>query len=202
MAIQFRCPGCSNPIEVDDPYAGQSAQCPYCRRVVAVPLQSEMAPLSPPAARPAQGVEWGAAPPVAGPPPPPGALHVGPSETPRERAARTFANYALICALLAVGLLGASVFDMFRFALAEVSRHPESQPSQRWFREIAQTYRPPAWVPATSIGMAFFGAVGLALSLVSLSQSTRRNWRAVVSLVVCGLLATCCAVGVLTSAGS
>ena len=40
MSIQFRCPSCSQPIEVDDQIAGHEAQCPYCRRVITVPNES------------------------------------------------------------------------------------------------------------------------------------------------------------------
>src|SRR5262245_15480809 len=52
MPIQFRCPGCSQPIEVDDPFAGKSAQCPYCRRVITVPAQTSLDAAAPVEARP------------------------------------------------------------------------------------------------------------------------------------------------------
>ena len=44
MAIQFACPGCSQPIEVDDEIAGKSAACPYCQHVVTVPDQTTYSP--------------------------------------------------------------------------------------------------------------------------------------------------------------
>lgn len=53
MAIQFRCPSCRQPIEVDDEFRGQPAACPYCRRVVTVPAESELAPAGVVVARPA-----------------------------------------------------------------------------------------------------------------------------------------------------
>lgn len=67
MAIQFRCAACQQPIEVDDQYANQSAECPYCRKVITVPGISTLADQPPAAARPSAAM-----PPVA--PPPPGAL--------------------------------------------------------------------------------------------------------------------------------
>lgn len=53
MAIQFRCVGCSQPIEVDNEFAGRTAMCPYCRRVVTVPAESTLHEAAPAVARPA-----------------------------------------------------------------------------------------------------------------------------------------------------
>jgi len=41
MAISFACEHCDRHIEVDDEAAGQFADCPYCRRVVPVPRNSQ-----------------------------------------------------------------------------------------------------------------------------------------------------------------
>lgn len=40
MAIQFNCPGCRQPVEVDDEWAGQHVACPFCQRVVTAPNES------------------------------------------------------------------------------------------------------------------------------------------------------------------
>ncbi len=40
MAIQFNCPGCRQPVEVDDEWAGQHVACPFCQRVVTAPRES------------------------------------------------------------------------------------------------------------------------------------------------------------------
>ena len=37
MPIQFHCPGCGQPIEVDDDAANQPVTCPYCRRTSTAP---------------------------------------------------------------------------------------------------------------------------------------------------------------------
>src|SRR5262245_2960093 len=42
MAIQFHCPGCGQPIEVDDEWASKLVACPYCRRTVSAPVQSTL----------------------------------------------------------------------------------------------------------------------------------------------------------------
>lgn len=40
MAIQFQCPSCRQPIEIDDQWAAHPVACPYCQRVVTAPPQS------------------------------------------------------------------------------------------------------------------------------------------------------------------
>ncbi len=54
MAIQFNCPGCRQPVEVDDEWAGEHVACPFCQRVVTAPAESTITALQndlPPTAR-------------------------------------------------------------------------------------------------------------------------------------------------------
>lgn len=54
MAVQFSCPACRQPIEVDDDWAGQHVACPFCQRVVTAPTQSTLRSIEttvPPSAR-------------------------------------------------------------------------------------------------------------------------------------------------------
>lgn len=86
MAIQFQCPGCKQPIEVDDEHAGKTAACPYCRGVITVPQQSTYEPEPIPPARPT-APDSGATPEGwnAEAVPPPGELEVGPAPRPGSR---------------------------------------------------------------------------------------------------------------------
>ncbi len=211
MAIQFRCPGCEQPIEVDDEFAGQTAACPYCRRVVHVPTESTLdQPVGGPA-RPSDGPPapetkqpGGFAPP---PLPPQGpyeqGLHVGPAEPSRqERAARTYGNYALLCTILMALMFGTMAgYSAVRMA-REVMKHPGSQPSSQRIAEIQREIGSSPWIMAANIGMVFFSLAGLALAIVSLTQSRQNNWRAIVSLVFCGLAALCICAGTIMTAMS
>jgi hypothetical protein len=208
MAIQFPCPSCSQPIEVDDEYAGQSAACPYCRRVVNVPTESpgQMRPaaMARPTLSPAEG-EAGAgpreAPPIGevrpGVPPPPssGALHVGPLPSNRDRAASIYGTYALICTVLVVLLYGTFVFYGVALMMSELGTSPTSQPTPeemgRAQAAAMQKMFSTRWVAAVSVGAEFFAVVGIVLGIVSLRAGRRANWKAVASLVVCGMLAIC-----------
>lgn len=41
MSIQFNCPECNRPIEVDEPDGGQKIACYYCQAVVTAPARSQ-----------------------------------------------------------------------------------------------------------------------------------------------------------------
>ena len=150
MPIQFCCTSCGQPIEVDAEHAGKTAACPYCQHVISVPTESTYHPDAAVTARPAAtplpasgyGRELSGPPsPVAGPPPQPPTAWPGSEASlepsPRQRAARTFGNYALVC---------------------------------------------------TGIAVALFAA---GLSISSLVQDRRGNWRAIVSLIGSGALLLC-----------
>jgi len=47
MAIQFQCPSCRQPIEVDDEWAAQPVACPYCQKTVTAPETSTFLPQAP-----------------------------------------------------------------------------------------------------------------------------------------------------------
>jgi hypothetical protein len=211
MAIQFHCPGCSQPIEVDDVHAGQAAACPYCRRVVSVPTESSLGELPPIVARPTGGGD-DATPPAAAdrrepatPPPPqpaPGELHIGPTMTPREQAARTLGSYALICAVLAVLLSGGVFVYAVSQAGPELLKASGSGPSEEQLSAIERRLGENRWLGAAQMGSMFFALIGVVLGITSLVQSRRSNWRAIVSVVVCGLLLSCVCLGtVLAAAG-
>ena len=40
MSIQFLCPACSQPIEIDDEWSARPVACPYCRKTITAPESS------------------------------------------------------------------------------------------------------------------------------------------------------------------
>jgi hypothetical protein len=195
MAIQFRCPGCSQPIEVDDIHALGNATCPYCRRVVAVPAASDLGAPGLAAARPAADLPGNGDAPAAVsrplPPPPPFSpapeqLHVGPSMTYRDQLARTYGNYALICTALFIVIFVATTIYSFSAFMQTYGSNPASQPMVN-AAESAKFASDHPGIIAGSLGSLFFGIVGLALGIVSVKQTTRENWRGILSVVLCGL---------------
>lgn len=201
MAIQFNCPSCRQPIEVDDEHAGQVASCPYCRGVVTVPPTSTYQTEPVPPARPATQDREDAdnvtpAPPAMAPPPPPGSLLVGTTYNPRQQSAKSFGAYALICAVLMALLFVVVMVQLLTRTLGKLDFDPATQQidqaamnrvSNEAMQELA---REPLFL-APMIGSMFFGVVGVALAITSLVQSTQGNWRGIVSLILCGLYVIC-----------
>jgi len=214
MAIQFLCPGCNQPIEVDAEHAGKSAACPYCRQVVAVPLESTYRPDLVVAARPGPSLppaqpaaDVVPAPVLRSPlPAPPESLHVGPTLTPRQRRARTYGVYALVCAGIAVALLvalaiaamGVAAQDPgFRALLqSRVDQLDPAEMAQAQKELMRQLIRRPRLV-GLNCGCELFAVVALALSITSVVQSRARNWPGIVALLASGLLVSCLCAGAL-----
>ncbi len=42
MAIRFLCASCAQPIEVDEEWALKPVACPYCRKTVTAPVESQI----------------------------------------------------------------------------------------------------------------------------------------------------------------
>jgi hypothetical protein len=198
MAIQFRCPGCAQPIEVDDVHAGQTATCPYCRRVVNVPAETVLDE-PPVTARPA--AEGGTGDAVAASesadshesgampvPPTPGGLHVGPTLTHRERLARTYGNWGLVCTGITLALMASSMIYSITVFSDMLTADTASQPS---LEEMSEQVVKHPWLVAGPLASMLFAVVGLALGITSVKQTTRGNWRGIVALVICGLFVLC-----------
>lgn len=214
MAIQFNCPSCTQPIEVDDEVAGQSAACPYCGKVVTVPTASTYRPAV--SARPigepgAPGGEIEVSPeggalapfdqptrPPAYPPLPPyqaGGLHVGPSPDARARAARTLGNFALGCTAAVVALL-VTYFVLLAPTLSRLVA-ASSQPSQKETMQILQSSPNAISAGGAVCGALVFSLVGLVLAGISLRQRAAGNWRGWTSIIVCGGTLSCVALNLL-----
>lgn len=194
MAIQFACPGCSQPIEVDDEIAGKSAACPYCQRVVTVPGQTTYRPAELHGASP---VEPDAPPPIA-PPYSATGLHVGPPPDERIRLARRLGNYALVCAALVTacfaGLFVLSIkimLESFEYDLAA------SQPSNADIMAALQDSPLAQYVEWSQCSAQVFALIGVVAGISSLSRSRRGNWRAWTALAICVATLSCFGLGML-----
>ena len=202
MAIQFRCAGCSQPIEVDNQFAGKTAQCPYCQRIITVPVESTLESNTPTLARPAPGGMSGPPPVPSVPPPlpdyaggPPMGAGAGwrqPQSDPREASARNFGNFALFFVGLAIALMAAQILLGLPIMTAEMSRLGTTSPTPEQTQEMLQKIlieRP--YIVVFGWGSAFFGVVGLILGILSWRQWPAANWRAWVSVGACCVFLFC-----------
>ena len=220
MSIQFKCAKCSNPVEVDDPLAGQLATCPFCHTVIQVPAASTLDLAQLPQARPMPLTDRadGAAARAPGVPAD-WPEHAARLAYQRAWAARTWAKYALVCAGLVLALVTAMLIIASVWIGPEVetelSHHATiaatSQASDGLAREhsAASTPRVPsqddfaratqAVVMRSPALATVVSAIFLALALTTIigtalavvSLRLALTWQGVASLVVCGPLLLC-----------
>ncbi len=195
MAIQFRCAQCSQPIEVDEQYANQTAACPYCHHTITVPPESSYAPKTSVVARPMEDAASPTGTPQPGLPALPPQLGQWQSaETAQQpQAPNTLGTYAVICTVLALALVAAQVISLVVLLLPVMSTASQPSltlaPEQQKALEDIMLQHP--WLRALQVGATFFGLAGLVLGAVSLRQKPHGNWRGVSSVVLSGLLFLC-----------
>lgn len=183
MAIQYRCVKCSQPIEVDDELAGQTARCPYCGAAGTIPEYSTYAPDTAVAARPAEWADREA-------------RELSPDEYPvrpaapplLQRRARTIGNYALI--VTGLGLL-CLLFLFIRGGILYMEIEREGLEPAEAQRVMAERTSEDPLMLVPQISMLVLMFAGFVLSIVSLTQSTRGNWQGLTSLILCLIVGLC-----------
>lgn len=216
MPIQFLCPGCGQPIEVDDEHAGKAATCPYCQRVASVPMETTYRPDVVAAGRPAGlagGMTVGSEPGAVSQPSPlpqPGALHVVAAPTQRERRGRTLGWYALACAVVVLALIVGMIVPITAAfmnklgpgAIGQVGKPgPKAEEVSRIQTELLKDLQSKPWFLGLGFAVELLTVVGLALSIASLVYTRRRNWPGLVALIVCGLCVLCFCAGLAVQFG-
>lgn len=200
MAILFSCPSCRQPIEVDDAWGGSSVACPYCRKVVAAPRESEWPKADIPVASPAQELSL---PPSSSP----GYRGLG---APQDASAKesNSATWALLLAFAGVILTGLGfliwMFMVSQLALNKTGPNPTHEQLSQALNEILIARSAPlnpAAVTALLVGV-FCGLSGLVLSVRSLVRKERHTIKAVVASLLAGISVFCQMLLMLTMAGS
>jgi hypothetical protein len=213
MAIQFKCPACSEPIEIDEQYAGQQVVCPYCQGVVTAPptSQPEVAALPPMSAAsdrpPAPPSPTGA--PYA--PAPPEPTWTGAAAPLRSNPA---GNWSLAAGVLAWILfavyVGYAASVMLKLLPPEVfEQASSSQPTTEEMQEHLQkamkrmasdpglaTER--AVVSTLSLASLGVGLLAIVLAVVGLTRKSAKKGTSIAGLVVSAPLLMCVALALLT----
>ncbi len=189
MAIQFHCPGCRQPVEVDDEWAGKLVACPYCRRTVTAPAESSVDISAIPAAKPlsvgagspgaAATMAWGA-----------GAAAVEPS-----RNLVALVGLCLAVAAWAAYVVGNVIIVSHAKDLLAGSASPAAMREQLMAKFATN---PPGWFIGTllllmvSLGLWVGGIV---CSLIGLRLPQRRSL-AITGMVLCGVYLLLLVVGI------
>jgi hypothetical protein len=200
MAIQFFCPACHQPIEVDDDAANQSVTCPYCRKVVTAPFSTDPAvrragDASARMAAPPGGAGLGpSADQVA-----PGLLPLGP-ESPFGQApagVNVVGWISLVCGALCLISLCVAI----SVVMAVIRAEGLSQPAeiQEYFAEQQRSGNPPPKIMAAGMVLCLGFAAGLAslvTGIIGVISKKQPRWPAVVGLVVAACMAVVGCVGI------
>jgi DNA-directed RNA polymerase subunit RPC12/RpoP len=221
MAIQFACPSCRQPIEIDDEYGGRQVSCPYCHHVVAAPTRSTLEPPSPGGATPeARGLPETSA--TSAETPPAGATPTAgqPAERPLPPGFPPFASpptgvAAQVKTRNVAGIVGLScgVLTLLLYAVAvgilmshlnDIGIKPNEKFDQARFQkrlmELTQEQAKHPWL--MSMFASFAGAMlcwvaGLICSAIGMSRRYRSRAVAVAGLVVAMFLPLMACAGVL-----
>lgn len=194
MAIQFHCPSCRQPIEIDDEHGGQSVACPYCQKVVAAPNRSEPVVASATALRTPPGVV---------PSPPSVAPFPFPTTPPAPPQPNTFATLSLMCALLIVATFCVASAAMFRRMgpkIQAAQTNPNDRAAkQKLQNEMMQEMESIPAVKYASFVALFASVAGVVLAILGFTRREGRRWQAIVGVTICGLTLLCNCAGILVS---
>jgi hypothetical protein len=197
MAIQFHCPLCSQPIEVDDEWAAKPVACPYCSQTVTAPESSTIdvgAP--PPVASPAGAVQGQTEVEprrVYGPATSPSAFAqaVQPSQHSNAYApwALGLSCTALVILILVQSLLGSQIAQRVGPSPTPDELEQAMLDLQRDMMDQIAAGEIPTWGSAMILGsllVLVLWVVGLVLAIVAICKPTRRRM-AIAALIACGL---------------
>lgn len=207
MPIQFYCISCGKAIEVDDEFAGRTAQCPYCSEVIAVPPTSTLRQATPQAA-PVAGTAG-----PAQPPPVPGqsteleGFEATPGARPpnwRERRARRLGwiafvvwGLAIIAAIIQTTYVRTQYPDAFKQfdenppkSLAEMTQAVEEMQSQ-----LAEATKDDWFLPAMEVSRAILFLGALVVALLSIGTTASNNRIGIVAVIVTSITCICCCGG-------
>jgi hypothetical protein len=179
MAIQFHCPSCRQPIEVDGEYALKEVACPYCRKVVTAPAASTLVS-PPPQARAVGEPLTGQVGPVAG---------RAPAPYPPRVSRLSLVGFSLAVGSLLIILLGGMAMRSVVEEYAQKKKLQLQDAVPALQQELMNGKAPP------NVGFLFLGASmacvgflanvgGLVCSLIALFQPTGRKSWAIAGTVV------------------
>jgi hypothetical protein len=183
MAIQFHCPSCGQPIEVDDEWASKAVACPYCRKTVSAPETSTLDPAAAVTTASPVAPAMDEAPGLEGP--------WSPSSRPPAAPRNPFAVWSLLLTLTAVVVYLTVNIVMAVYAINRVGIRSDPQEFQKAIvEEMEKGEHSSTMVVVGLVGMVALlcWLAGLALAIVALLKSRARRGMAVASLVIGGAM--------------
>jgi hypothetical protein len=178
MAIQFLCSACGQPIEVDDNMANLTVTCPYCRKVVLTPTQSNLSArpdVTPPGAVP--GTPPDTATPFSSVPP-----------VPTQPPGRGVLGY-LALVLMVIAVVSGVLFSI-SWASVTQGIDPNMKPEELNKLLVERMQQMPRHQLAGFYGSCLCTLVtpivALVLAIIALVKRSRPRWPAITALCVFG----------------
>ena len=169
MPIQFRCTSCSQPIEIDNEFAGQAVTCPYCEKVVTAPRPTETGMVI--------AASHG------------GSAGDGPPSIPQRPPEKGVLGWiSLMCTVFAIVTIFVLMIAMY-YLIGPFDKPLTPEESNRRLTEAMAT-RPMlryAWL-ASGISICGLPVVGIVLAISSLVGGKRPRWPAILSLCLAVVL--------------
>jgi DNA-directed RNA polymerase subunit RPC12/RpoP len=184
MAIQFLCSACGQPIEVDDDMANLTVTCPYCRKVVLTPAQSNLSARPDlPASAPIPGAVAGATPQLL-----PAALTPPPRRSVLGWIALGCSAVSILCIVYAA-LVG---YSLVRDIAPQDMQKAETQ---KIVQERLQSRRDVQI--AGLLGPCILPIAGLACAVIALVIGARPRWPAITAICLLGAMVLLSCAGVM-----
>ncbi len=169
MAIQFICPSCGQPIEVDDELANELVTCPFCNEAATAPAKTDLTPGSPATASP-PGMDY--TPPV-GP---------APGSPPHWASVCGWISLACVPLVFVLTFVAASMLQEFTGPLSEVSSRAEREAISR---EMVESN--PQAILLLAVGACMLPVAAIVLAVIALVAHAVPRWPAIVALCLMGV---------------
>lgn len=188
MAIQFTCPACGQPIEVDDEMANRAVTCPYCRKVGTAPATSTLDASATPPAADTVGTEAAGTLPYAGAAP--------------TRKASPLGWISLGCVVVSILCLvyfTTAIGSMMQDLNPEPATPEEGKELQRIMQERMQSR--PGLIIIGIAGACALPLTGVVCAIVTLARRSRPRWPAIVALSLVGAAILLSCAGIIMRGG-
>ncbi len=181
MAIQFICPSCGQPIEVDDELANELVTCPFCNEAAAAPAKTDLTPGSPAVASPAAtpsppGIDYA---PSAAP---------APGSPPRWASVCAWISLACIPLVFVLAFVAAWMSQEFTGTLSEGASRAEIEA----VRDDIVKSKPQA-ILIFGVGACMLPVAAIVFAVIALVARAVPRWPAITTLclIAAGMLFLC-----------
>lgn len=195
MAIQFACPSCGQPIEIDEEWADSPVSCPYCQKVVTAPGESTLG-AAPAEAAQAEVAQTEVVPAEAGQFQPAVVVQVG----------NRWGRRSLICGVAALVLFAVLFFvgaARLRPVIKELTESGASpaEAQKEAERVLYEEFQNSKLILVGSALLTLLALGGTIMAVIGLTRPGAKKGQALAGLIICGSFLMCQCAGMLLQMG-